>query len=111
MATFTYTPDNSAQVSVKPRVLKSSFGDGYEQRTGDGINLRPRTWTLTFNTRTAAEIAPIQAFLEARNGVESFDWTPPSGAAGKFICEDWTQTVVRFGINDLSASFREVYEP
>lgn len=111
MATFTYTADNSAQVAVKPRVLMAQFGDGYKQRTADGINVRPREWRLTFNSRTDAEMSPILAFLEARNGVESFDWTPPLGAAGKFICEEWNQTVVRYGINDLSATFREVFEP
>lgn len=111
MATFTYEPDNSAQLAVKPRVLKAIFGDGYESRTGDGINIRPREWMLTFNTRTNAEMTPIVAFLDARNGVESFDWTPPSGAAGKWVCEEWQQTRVRVGINDLSVKFREVFEP
>lgn len=110
MATFNYTPDYSAQVSVKPRVLKSSFGDGYQLRIGDGINISPRVWRLTFNARTDAEIAPIAAFLAARNGVSSFDWTPPSGSAGKWICDEWSQTIVQFGINDLSATFSEVFE-
>jgi phage-related protein len=110
MTTFTYTPDNAAQVSVKPRVLSSKFGDGYEQRVADGINIRPRSWRLSFNTRTTAEMTPIVAFLEARNGIEAFDWTPPSGAAGKFVCEEWARTDVRYGISDLSAGFREVYE-
>lgn len=109
MATFTYTPDNAGQLSVKPRVLEAKFGDGYSQRTGDGINIRPREWRLTFNTRTDAEMAPIVAFLEARNGIESFDWTPPTGAAGKFLCSEWQQTPVRAGINDLTATFREVF--
>ena len=110
MSTFSYTPDNSAQVAVKPRVLTSKFGDGYEQRTGDGINIRPREWRLTFNTRSDAEIAPIVSFLESQNGIYNFDWTPPSGSAGKWVCEQWQQTVVRYGINDLSANFREVFE-
>ena len=111
MATFTYQPDNSAQVSVKPRIMRAQFGDGYQQRVADGINIRPRQWSLSFNTRTDAEIAPVAAFLEARNGLEAFDWTPPQGLAGKFICEQWSQTVVRYGINDLSATFVEVFEP
>ena len=110
MATFNYTPDNAAQVKVKPRVLTSKFGDGYEQRVGDGINIRPREWTLTFNTRTTAEMSPIVAFLEAQNGIYSFDWTPSSGAAGKWVCEEWNQTDVRYGIKDLSCTFREVFE-
>jgi len=111
MATFTYTPDLAAQVQVKPRVLTAKFGDGYEQRTADGINIRPREWGLTFNTRTDAEIAPIIAFLESSNGISAFDWTPPAGSTGKWVCENWIQTIVAKGVNNLSATFREVWEP
>lgn len=110
MATFSYQADNGIQVAVKPRVLTSKFGDGYEMRVGDGINIRPREWTITFNARTTAEITPIITFLEVRNGIESFDWTPPVGAVGKFVCEDWTHTMERYNINNLSAKFREVFE-
>lgn len=111
MAIFTYTPDNGPQLSVKPRVLTAKFGDGYEQRVGDGINIRPREWRLTFNTRTDAEIAPILAFLEARNSIEAFDWTPPTGSAGKWVASGWQHTKPRYGINDLSVVFHEVFEP
>ena len=109
MSTFTYQADNSAQVSVKPRVRSAKFGDGYEQRVGDGINIRPREWQLTFNSRSDAEMAPIVAFLEAQQGIYAFDWTPPFGTAGKFKCEQWQQTVVRYGINNLSCTFTEVF--
>lgn len=110
MATWTYTPDFGADLNEKPRVLTAQFGDGYEQRVGDGINTRPRTWRLSFNTRTDAEIAPILAFLRARNGVEAFDWTDPDGVAGKFVCREWQRTPVKFGVNNLSATFVEVFE-
>jgi len=110
MATFSYEADNGAQNAAEPRVLRSQFGDGYEQRSGDGINIRPRAWTLTFSSRTAAEMSPIVAFLEARNGIESFDWTPPSGSAGKFVCRRWQHTIVRYGVQNLSATFEEVFE-
>ena len=110
MATFTYTPDNGCTLEEQPRVLLGKFGDGYEQRVGDGINLRPRKWSLTFNTRTDAEMSPILAFLRARNGVEAFDWTDPDGVAGKFVCRSWTRLPVRYGINNLSAVFEEVFE-
>jgi len=110
MATFTYTPDNAAQADIEPRVLTSKFGDGYQQRVGDGINIRPRTFTLTFNTRTDAEMSPIVTFLETANGINSFDWTPPFGAAGKFVCRKWSPSKPKFGINNLSLTFEEVYE-
>lgn len=111
MATFTYIADNGASLEEAPRVLESKFGDGYQQRVGDGINIRPRKWSLTFNSRTDAELAPIVAFLRARNGIEAFDWTDPEGVAGKFVCKSWTPTKVRYGVNNLTAEFNEVFEP
>ena len=111
MATWTYTPSYSIQLEEEPRVLAAQFGDGYQQRVGDGINIRPRKWTLQFDARTDAEMTPILAFLRARNGVEAFDWTDPDGVAGKFVCRRWSRTQPNFGINNLSAVFEEVFEP
>lgn len=111
MPTFTYTPDWGAQLSVKPRVNRSQYGDGYEQRVADGINFKPRTWALKFSVRTDAEIQPIIDFLDAQGGVQSFDWTPPVGAAGKWVCDEWTQTEDRYNQNTVQATFREVFEP
>lgn len=108
--TFTYTPDYNAQLTQKPRVLEARFGDGYTQRVGDGINIAPRIWTLTFNTRTDDEIAPILAFLQARNGIEAFNWTDPDGVTGVYVCREWRRTAVNKGINDLSTTFEQVFE-
>lgn len=111
MATFTYTPDYGAQVSVKPRVRVAQFGDGYEQRIADGINTRPQVWSLQFNNRTDTEAGNITTFLEARNGVEAFDWTPPGGSAIKVVCREWSKTVARYNLNSVSATFQQVFEP
>lgn len=107
--TFTYSPDYGAQMTQKPRVLTAQFGDGYQQRVADGINTAPRTWRLAFNSRTNAEIAPILAFLQARGGVESFNWTDPDGVAGVYLCSEWQRTAARYGVNDLSCTFVQVY--
>lgn len=107
--TFSYTPDYNAQLSQKPRILTAQFGDGYAQDAGDGINIAPRSWQLTFSTRTDAEIAPILAFLRARNGIEAFNWTDPDGVSGVFVCREWQRVPVQFGINNLSCTFMEVF--
>lgn len=111
MATFTYTPDYGAQVSVKPRVRIAQFGDGYEQRIADGINVRAQVWSLQFTNRTDTEAGNITTFLEARNGVEAFDWTPPNGSAIKVVCREWSKTVTRYNLNSVSATFQQVFEP
>lgn len=111
MATFTYAPDNTVPVTPKPRVRKITFGDGYEQRSGSGINLLPREWALTFNTRTKAERDLIVGFLDARGGIEAFDWTPPEAVASvKVVCDSWPDSRVRANIYNITATFRQVFE-
>ena len=89
MATFTWTPSYAPQAEVTPRVRSARFGDGYEQRVVDGLNAQLRAFDLAFNLRTATEVDEIEAFLAARAGAEAFDWTPPFGAAGKWLCRSW----------------------
>ena len=111
MATFTYTASFEATESSQPRVRKFAAGDGYEQRITFGLNSDPKEWSLTFSNRTDAERELIVAFLEARNAVESFDWTPPRGTAGKYVCDNWQVTLSNCNNNQIRATFREVYEP
>lgn len=111
MATFTYTPSYGASLNKTPTVKTVKFGDGYEQRLAYGINTLPREWSLEFNGRTAAQADLIDNFLTARNAVENFDWTPPSGSAGKWICKSWVRSIVDIDCHNISATFTEVFEP
>lgn len=92
MSDFTWIPSASPApiLEEEPRVLSAKFGDGYEQRAGDGINNRPQVWTVHFNNRSLAQANAIIAFLRARNGASSFTWTPPDGSAEiRVICRKW----------------------
>ena len=111
MAVFTYTPDYGAEKDIKPNVRQSKFGDGYQQRQANGINTMPGTWPLTFSLRTDTEADAVEAFLVARAGGEAFDWTPPSGAAGKYVCMAWRRRKDRYNLNTITCTFEQVYEP
>lgn len=111
MATFTYTPDFGAAVSHKPAVRAIKFGDGYEQRLAYGINTNPRSWDLRFASRDNTEADGIMDFFEARGAVEAFDWTPPSGAAGKWVCREWSRSIDRYNLSTIQARFDQVFEP
>jgi phage-related protein len=111
MSTFTFTPSFEATEASKPRTRKFQAGDGYEQRIRFGLHTDPKEWMLQFSNRTDTERDQIAAFLEARAGVESFDWTPPRGSAGKYVCEDWQITLSNCNNNQIRATFREVFEP
>lgn len=108
MSEFTFTPAYSAQVNKKPRVRTAVFGDGYEQRVGDGINTIKRVWSLRFTT-SSADIEAVDAFLTSMGGTTSFDWSPPSGAAGRWKCEEWDQGLDGYNRSVLTATFTEVF--
>jgi len=110
MTTFTYIPSYGATQKKKPTVNAIKFGDGYEQRAQFGINQNPRVWNLAFNGRTETEADAIDAFLEATKGVAYFDWTPPTGSAGRWICRDWDRSIVDIDCHNISASFEEVFD-
>lgn len=109
MATFTWAVSSEPTRDVSPRVLLSSFGDGYEQRIGDGINTIARKWSVAFNARRTSEADDIDDFLTARGGIESFDWTPPRGAAGKWVCRTWRRDEVSYNLSTITATFEEVF--
>jgi len=111
MATFSYTPSFPATEQSAPIAKTTVFGEGYQQRIQFGLNRDPKNWSLTFANRDDTERDNIITFLEARSGTESFDWTPPRGSAGKFICRSWSTNMPRYGRTTINAKFEEVFEP
>ncbi|HEU4709605.1 MAG TPA: phage tail protein [Methylophilaceae bacterium] len=107
MSDFTYQPAFGMSVRRQPRVNSSRLGDGYEQRTGDGINNDLRVWDMTFN-RTLADIDAIDTFLQGKGGATSFTWTPTGETEVRVICRQWSRTKVAPNVGTLSASFEEV---
>ena len=110
MSTFTFTPSYSVVSRNQPSVRQVRFGDGYEQRASFGINTNPRTFELQFNGKTKSEANAIEQFFTDRGAVQSFDWTPEYGNAGKFVCRSWSRALVDKDIYNISCTFDEVFE-
>jgi len=110
------TPDRNLQGVSKPRVLRMSFGDGYEQRIADGINTIARTFSVSFSPRHKEEIDDIVAFFDSKKAVTSFYFTyPDSNFSGErtisVICEDYNITYLKDHFYGCTATFKQVYEP
>jgi phage-related protein len=107
---FKWSPKLGATGSVKFRVLKAQFGDGYAQTAPDGINNRSSSWPLSF-TGIEAKIRPIKDFLDRQAGAKSFLWTPPLGVPGYFKVVEY-QCVSQGGrVFTLTATFEETFQP
>lgn len=107
MATFTWKPQTAIR-KLKPKVRVASFGDGYDQRVGDGINNNPASWSLTFQ-HTKAYMDPIIDFMDIHGGSMVFDWTPPIGGAGRFVCKEWETEVVTHDVYRLTCTFDQEF--
>lgn len=110
MSDFNFAPLNGLQAKNKPRKLESSFGDGYSQRTADGINTNPKVWDVSFYFDSQATMDLIDDFFETRGGVTSFTWTPPGKPEGTFICSEWDRSYREKTRTIISAVFLQVFE-
>ena len=108
--TFTWFPDIASENSEDPAVNVTKFGDGYEARVSNVINVTAQKWSLTFTRgRASGECQAIRTFLKARRGVESFNWTNPFGEAGVYVARKWTSTSNEGGLT-VKVTFEEVFE-
>ena len=112
------TPDKQLTKSSTPRVLTAKFGDGYEQRAADGINVLNETYTLTFKTRPKADIDDIVAFLDTQKNVTKFTLTLPdtnnttrSGERDvKVVAEQYDTNYEYDDFYTLNLTLRRVFE-
>jgi phage-related protein len=109
-------PDKGFGRSNAPRVLLANFGDGYEQRLSDGINVLDQAMSLSFTTRPKAEIDDLVAFFESLGGVSTFKFNLEDSNEGSStetlicICSQWNQTWAYDNFYSLTATIRRVYE-
>ena len=116
MAEWTYVPDRALGKSSAPRIREVKFGDGYSQRSQDGINYMNEAWNLTFANRSFTDIFNMESFLETKGGTAAFTFQAPGESEVKVICKNWdVSTVHHTGVNStsigtLTATFERVYE-
>ena len=111
-SSFDWISDYGIQTNAKPRIREAQFGDGYSQRSADGLNSHRRTWNLKFTARRGVYADAIDDFLKARKGgVEWFWWTPLRSPPVKVTCRTWNKEEHSFNNVDITAEFVECFDP
>jgi phage-related protein len=96
----------------KARVLSAAFGNGYQQRAADGINNVRGTYSVVFTNLTRAEANTMDAFFTAKAGYLAFLYQPPGYSTPKmWTCSEWSRQHVDGLIDNISATFEEVFTP
>lgn len=105
---FTWLPEFESSLDQEPKVNVTKFGDGYEQRSAQGINNNPQKWNLQF-TASNQSAQEALAFVQARNAVEAFTWINPMEQTGVYVCRSWKMQRKQ-GVNVLQLTFEQVFE-
>lgn len=105
-----YISQSSAQ-STKYATLKVRFGNGYEQRTPDGINTTQRSWTITYNNLSTTDRNTVWTFLNTVQGTAWWTWTPPGGTSLKWVVDgDVQERVLSGNLYTISFTARQVFD-
>jgi phage-related protein len=109
--TIGFNPDKALKQDMKPRILKTQFGDGYMQRARDGINTITESWNLTWKNRKVADGQKLIDFFESTEGIHAITWTPPYATTSiKVIVDSWTTTYPQTGVLTVQAKFTRVHD-
>jgi phage-related protein len=109
-APTTQPSPSSTQEQGKQRVNTAQFGDGYSQRSMDGLNASPRTFTAQWDVLASTEADIYQAFFDAHS-VTPFLWTPPlESVQRKLIAGTWTRGYVGASTVTLACPMSEVFD-
>lgn len=110
MSEFKWVPQRNTSANYKPKVNKAVFGDGYSQRSKNGINNNPQDWANLVFKMDETELDKIETFLGLKGGVTSFTWTPPGKPEGKYLCSEWSRNYISKGVTSINAKFKQVFE-
>lgn len=110
-------PTLPVQVKRSQRLDVAKYGDGYEQRTLNGINTATASWDLTFQSRPEWVLLEMDAFLELQKA-QAFPFLEPvTGKIFSVFCDEWSISWDfrrgprgdRVAYGTLSATFRLAY--
>ena len=103
----------SAQSSsvTEYNILKISFGNGYEQRTVDGINSKEIKWSITYNNLSDSDRGTVWTFLDTVKAVDWFTWTPPGGTSTKFVVDgSVSEHAISGNLYSIGFNIRQVFD-
>lgn len=112
MAVPTFKPPipPSPGTMAKPelRLIKTEFGDGYTQRTRDGLNHSRDSLSLTWELLTPEQGRKIDAFFRERGGDRPFYYhSVLHDGPVKWTCTDYSPKIVENGFWSYSATLTQ----
>jgi phage-related protein len=113
-AAIPFLPSSQTQGSYDPRTLETSYGNGYEQRSADGLNANLQKWNVLWENRSLTELGTVNTFFKSKGGYIAFTWTPLppfDGTELRVKCKHWDWTYAGGQVVGITATLEEVAYP
>ena len=104
-----YPPEVGSGRNTKMRLIKTRFGESYEQRGSFGINPKGEQLSLSWVAVPVADADTMLAFLETHEGRTPFLFTYPGQAQTLYTCEEWDDEFQGSDAKQISAVFVRWY--
>lgn len=85
-----WVPDVPTDRADTWRLKVAKFGDGYSQRTLDGINPLDKQWSVSFVNRTAECINEMVDYLESQKAAAFNYLEQQTGIMYRVFCDSWS---------------------
>lgn len=106
--TFKWTTNAGSTPTIEYAVRSSSFGDGYVQTAGEGVNNRKEAWEITW-IGSDTECLEIMQMFDQLGGWKSFYWTNPLGQIGLYRCTNPTPSELGGNTFQITGTFTKFY--
>jgi phage-related protein len=95
-----------------PRVTSVAFGNGYEQRSSDGLNALADTWNLVWENIGTSDLSTLTSFFDGLLGVTYFTFTAPTDSVSKnwVQSEKYTISVKGGNVYTFSCPIKQVFD-
>lgn len=112
---FKWKPSYPVSNRSKPSVRAVKFGDGYEQRSDNGLFNNPLMLEMNFQARSDKEATAILQFFDQKGGETPFKMSLPhpynTSLEKMFLVREWNHSWTDYNNNTISAMFEEMPDP
>jgi phage-related protein len=103
--------DFKSQNSVSFAINENQFGDGYSQRSAQGINNARDSWSASWTNITTREKDTIVKFIRAMKGYQAFHWVAPGDdAPSQWTARDLKINPIDAGKWGVTSTFRMEFD-
>lgn len=102
-------PSIESSRDTEVRTLETQFGDGYTQRSADGLNSILPKWNAVWKSLTPEEAQDIDYFFRSQGGYKAFIWqAPEEDYPQMYRCKKWQYTFSAGLVHGITATIERV---